>query len=437
MAAGAEAVAVVELVEQAQRAGRGADALAQQPRASSGRCRRGRGRRAGGPGARGRRRRARGPRPRTGACSPRSASAARAADRDQHVDAVQQRAGEAAVVAGEVGGRAAAVVLPHAARARVRGGDEHEPRRERHHPLPADDRDVAVLERLAQRLQARAHELRQLVEEQHAVVGERRLARASDASRRRRGRTPRSCGAARGTAAPTTSPSPACRPATDWIRVTSIASAADSGGRIDGQPPGEHRLAGAGRAVQVEVVAAGRRDLERRDRARCGRARRRGRAPAAVLAGAGLGRLERRRRLCAAQDVDRLLERRGARAPAPRARARPRGRASAGAAAAAARGGGRPRRSPAPRGSARTSPVSDSSPTTAQPSTASDSSCPPATSSAIGERQVEPRADLAQVGRREVDRDPLAAGTRSPSSRSPPARARAPPGPPCRPARRR
>ena len=63
------------------------------------------------------------------------------------------------------------------ARARVRRGDEHEARRERHHLLAADDRHVAVLERLAQRLQARARELRQLVEEQDAVVRERRLAR--------------------------------------------------------------------------------------------------------------------------------------------------------------------------------------------------------------------------------------------------------------------
>ena len=46
-----------------------------------------------------------------------------------------------------------------------------------HHLLAAHDRDVAVLERLAQRLQARPGELRQLVEEQDAVVGERRLAR--------------------------------------------------------------------------------------------------------------------------------------------------------------------------------------------------------------------------------------------------------------------
>ena len=123
----------------------------------------------------------------------------RPADADQHVDPVQQRARQAAVVAGEVGGGAATVLVAHPAWARVRRGDEHEPGRERHHLLAADDRHAAVLERLAQRLQARADELAQLVEEKDAVVGERRLSRRAGASRRRPGRRRRSCGAASGT----------------------------------------------------------------------------------------------------------------------------------------------------------------------------------------------------------------------------------------------
>ena len=125
----------------------------------------------------------------------------RALDAHQDVDAVQQRAGEAAAVAREVGLRALAARAAEAARARVRGGDEHEARREDHDLLAADDRHVAVLERLPQRLEARARELRQLVEEEHAAVRERRLAGlrrvgAADEARRRR-----SCGAARGTGA--------------------------------------------------------------------------------------------------------------------------------------------------------------------------------------------------------------------------------------------
>jgi hypothetical protein len=97
----------------------------------------------------------------------------RAADRDGDVDAVEQRAGEPPVVAGEIRGRAAASLLPHAAAAGVRGGDERDARREDHHALRADDRHPAVLQGLAQRLERGPDELRELVEEQHAVMGER------------------------------------------------------------------------------------------------------------------------------------------------------------------------------------------------------------------------------------------------------------------------
>src|SRR3954469_5151536 len=54
---------------------------------------------------------------------------------DRNVDAVEQRAAEAALVAREVGGGAAAAVVAEAARARVRRRDEHAARREHHHPL--------------------------------------------------------------------------------------------------------------------------------------------------------------------------------------------------------------------------------------------------------------------------------------------------------------
>ena len=67
--------------------------------------------------------------------------------------------------------------------------------------LAADDRHVAVLERLAQRLEARARELRELVEEEHAAVRERRLARLRRVGAADQARRPRPCGAARGTGA--------------------------------------------------------------------------------------------------------------------------------------------------------------------------------------------------------------------------------------------
>ena len=112
-----------------------------------------------------------------GAICRRSASAGGRSTRMRMSIAVQQRAGEPAAVADEVGLRALAAVVAEAARARIRRRDEHEAGREDHHLLTADDRHVAVLERLAQRLQARAGELRQLVEEEHAAVRQGRLAR--------------------------------------------------------------------------------------------------------------------------------------------------------------------------------------------------------------------------------------------------------------------
>ena len=82
-------------------------------------------------------------------------------------------------MAGEIGSGAAARDLVAPARTRVRRGDERALGRERHRLLGADDHDVTVLERLPEGLEARPRELGRLVEEQHAVVGERDLARAA------------------------------------------------------------------------------------------------------------------------------------------------------------------------------------------------------------------------------------------------------------------
>src|SRR4029079_6640053 len=56
--------------------------------------------------------------------------------------------------------------------------DELESGRIHRPPFGPGNADHAVLERLAQRLEGWAHELRELVEEQHASVGETELARA-------------------------------------------------------------------------------------------------------------------------------------------------------------------------------------------------------------------------------------------------------------------
>ena len=138
-----------------------------------------------------------------------------------------------------------------------------------------------------------------------------------------------------------------CSPATEWMRVTSIASARGQRRQHAGEAPREHRLAGAGRAVHEEVVAAGGGDLDRRDHGVVAahvatgpaRVRPRPRRPAArpEAAPGRHGRPARRR------------PRRASRPRRPRARRRapPRVRGAAGRRGAAARGGGRPRRSPA------------------------------------------------------------------------------------------
>ena len=67
-------------------------------------------------------------------------------------------------------------IAPRTARAHVHRADELEASREESVSSDAGDRDDAVLERLPERLEDGARELRQLVEEEHAVMGERDFA---------------------------------------------------------------------------------------------------------------------------------------------------------------------------------------------------------------------------------------------------------------------
>ena len=92
-----------------------------------------------------------------------------------NVDAVEQRAGDAADVALNLRGATAALahgVVPEAAGAGVHRGREHEGGREGQRHRGAADRDAPVFEGLAQDFEDRAVELGQLVEEEHAVVRE-------------------------------------------------------------------------------------------------------------------------------------------------------------------------------------------------------------------------------------------------------------------------
>ena len=174
--------------------------------------------------------------------------------------------GQAALVArpGAVGAAAAAGPAAVAARARVHGGHEQEPGREGDGAGGPGHPHHALLERLAQRVEHVLGELGQLVEEQHAVARGADLARAASWRCRRRPARPttrRGAGARNGgwrTSPPGGSP----RPAAEWMRVVSSASRSVSGGSRPGQPRGQHRLAGAGRAEQEEVVAPSRRHLQ-------------------------------------------------------------------------------------------------------------------------------------------------------------------------------
>ena len=64
-----------------------------------------------------------------------------------------------------------------AAAAGIHGGNQHETRRIGHAVVGAGNRDLANLERLAQRVEHLRLELGQLVEEQHAMMGERHFTR--------------------------------------------------------------------------------------------------------------------------------------------------------------------------------------------------------------------------------------------------------------------
>ena len=130
--------------------------------------------------------------------------------------------------------------------------------------MPADPRDGddAVFERLAEGLQHRAWKLGQLVEQEHATVRERDLARtrartASD-DRGSRSAVMRRAKRGHGDERPVRREEPGNRvDAGDLERLLPRQRREDSG-----QPPGEHRLARARRTCEQQVVRARGRDLE-------------------------------------------------------------------------------------------------------------------------------------------------------------------------------
>ena len=173
------------------------------------------------------------------------------------------------------------------------------------------------------------------------------------------------------------------------MRVTSSASSRRERRQDRRQPPREHRLAGA----RAGPPAAG-----------CGRRRRRSRARAAAAAWprtsarSGAGRRRAPRRRLAARRRRRRVAAEHARRPRAelvdagdldaRRRAPPRARARAATIEPPQAGrGGRPRRRRARRGTARSSPPSDSSPKTAQASSGVGRHLPARGEHADGERR--------------------------------------------------
>ena len=100
-------------------------------------------------------------------------------------------------------------------------------------PTRATD-DAPVLERLAERLEDVPRELRQLVEEQHAVIRERDLARATCAARHRPSPRRTACGAGDRNGAGDGSGAGGAAPATEATIVAASASASSSGGSSRG-----------------------------------------------------------------------------------------------------------------------------------------------------------------------------------------------------------
>ena len=173
--------------------------------------------------------------------------------------------GDAAAVARDALGRAAAAAAAVAAMPAGTGvhrRDQLEARRELRLARGARDRHAPGFERLAQHLEHVAVELRQLVEEQHAVVRERDLARARQrAAADQRRAEALWCGARYGRSPQRAASNPPLE--TEWIAATSSASASRQRRQDAGEARREHRLAGARRTDHQHAVRAGRGDFER------------------------------------------------------------------------------------------------------------------------------------------------------------------------------
>ena len=165
--------------------------------------------------------------------SPAIASAGGWPDPDEDVDPVGERPAQLRLVASDGGRRALARARPGPvpAGAGIRGRDQREPARELDRAPGARQRHPPILERLAKRLDRVAAELAELVEEQDSPVGPGHLARAGRRPASDQGapgsRVVRGAKRPAGDRPPPPPPAPA-------ILITSSASERVSAGMIDG-----------------------------------------------------------------------------------------------------------------------------------------------------------------------------------------------------------
>ncbi len=308
------------------------------------------------------------------------------------VEAIEERPRDALAVRLHALGRAGAIACPTpaaATRAEVHRGHEPEPGREARPAPNAGDRHLAVLERLPQRLEQRPGELRQLVEQQHAAMGEADLAgagRHSASDHRGRARTVVRCPEGR---LPDERPSDG-EHSSDRVDARDLECLVAGQRREDRrQPPGKHRLSRPRGPGEQQVVPS----RQPRSRARGvrapARARPRGRGPPM---GRPEDRVPPRARSARRRAGTRRPGRGAGRAPRRCRRELPRGPSRR------RRGAARHRRdvpppprpaSPTPGGSCRRAP---SSPTQACCSRGPAGSCcdAPSTASAIERSKPEP-----------------------------------------------
>ena len=147
-------------------------------------------------------------------------------------------------------------------RAEIHRRDETKPGREERMPADPGDRDNTVLERLAQRLEHGPRELGQLVHQQHAAMGEARLAGPRHCTtahdRRRRGAVMRRAERRHEDDRP-----PGRQRAGDGVDAGHLERLVPRERRQDArQPPPEHRLARSRRSREEDVVLSRCRELQ-------------------------------------------------------------------------------------------------------------------------------------------------------------------------------